>query len=85
VASIVTVHSVALGTVPILFVGLLGLSRRLRLTDLTTAALVAHGFGCAAVMRAVVADGFIATAVIERIVTAEGPARGSLAGSRLRD
>jgi hypothetical protein len=72
----VTVHSVALGAVPILFVGLLGLSRRLGPSELTTAALVAYGFGCAAVMCAVVADGFVATAVIERIVTAEGLSRG---------
>lgn len=66
------VHGAALAAVPVLFVGLLGLSRRLGSTDLTTAALVAYGFGAVAVMCAAVASGFIATPVIEQILT--GPA-----------
>jgi hypothetical protein len=66
------VHGVALAAVPVLFLGLLGLSRRLGSTELTTAALVAYGFGAVAVMCAAVASGFIATPVIEQILT--GPA-----------
>src|SRR3989442_1116642 len=48
----VMVHSLALAATPIVFLGLLGLQRRLGQSDLTTAALVAFGFGGVAVMSA---------------------------------
>ena len=59
----VLVHAVALATVPVLFLGLLGLSRRLGSTDLTTAALVFYGFGGAAVISAAVASSHWMTGV----------------------
>jgi len=65
------VHSVAITAVPVLFLGLLGVSLRLGPSDLTNAALVAYGFGGAAVMCAAVASGFVATSVIEQILTVE--------------
>jgi hypothetical protein len=71
----VMVHALALLAVPIVFLGQLGLARRLGPSDLTAAALVAYGFGGAAVMCAAVASGFVATAVIEQILTAEAGSR----------
>src|SRR5262245_3928735 len=63
----VMVHGLALAAMPMVFLGLLGLARRLGATDLTTAALVAYGWGLVAVMSAAVASGFVAPAVIERM------------------
>jgi hypothetical protein len=71
----VTVHSIALAAVPTLFIGLLGLSRRLGPSDLTTAALVVYGFGAVAIMSAAVASGLVATPVIERLLTVPAEAR----------
>lgn len=71
----VTVHSLALVAVPILFLGLLGLARRLGSSDVTTAALVAYGFGAVAIMSAAVASGFVVTAVIDQIFTGPVEAR----------
>jgi hypothetical protein len=65
------VHSAAIAAIPVLFLGLLGVSRRLGPSDLTNAALVAFGFGGAAVMCAAVASGFVATPVIEQMLTVE--------------
>jgi hypothetical protein len=65
------VHGVAIAAIPVLFLGLLGVSRRLGPSDLTNAALVAYGFGGMAVMCAAVADGFVATPVIGQILTVE--------------
>jgi hypothetical protein len=72
----VTVHGIALAAVPSLFVGLLGLSRRLGPSDLTTAALVAYGFGAVALMSAAVASGFVATPLIERLFAVQAESRG---------
>ena len=58
------VHGVALGVPPILFLGLLGLSRRLGASDLTIAALLAYALGAVAVVSAAVSSGFVATLVI---------------------
>ena len=66
------VHSLALVTVPVLFFGLLALTRRLGATDLSVAALVAWGFGGVAVTSAAVASGFVAPGVIARIVAKDG-------------
>lgn len=71
----ISVHSVALAAVAILFLGLVGLSRRLGPSDLVTAALVAYGFGVVAVMSAAVASGFVATSVIEQLLTAKAQSR----------
>ena len=68
----VLVHAVALASVPVLFLGLLGLSRRLGSSDLTTAALVFYGFGGAAVISAAVASGFVAPPVIQWLVAGRG-------------
>lgn len=57
----VLVHGAALAALPLLFLGLLGLTRRLGPSELATSALVVHGFGAAAVMSAAVASGFVAT------------------------
>jgi hypothetical protein len=68
----VLVHAVALASVPVLFLGLLGLSRRLGSSDLTTAALVFYAFGGAAVISAAVASGFVATPVIQWLLADQG-------------
>jgi len=71
------VHGVALAGVPILFLGLLGLARRLKPSNLATAALVSYGFGGMAVLSAAVTSGFVAPAMIEHMRDAEGSARGT--------
>lgn len=68
----VIVHGLALAATPIVFLGLLGVARRLGPSDLTTSALVAWGFGGLAVTSAAVASGFVAPGVIARIIAAEG-------------
>ena len=71
----VIVHGLALVAFPVLFLGLLGLSRHLGPSDLATAALVAYGFGGAAGSSAAVASGFVAPGVIENILGAQGGSR----------
>lgn len=71
----VTVHSLALVAVPTLFLGLLGLARRLGPSDVTTAALVAYGFGAVAIMSAAVASGLVVTGVIDQIFNGPPDAR----------
>jgi hypothetical protein len=61
------VHGVALAAQPLLFLGLLGLSRYLGWSDIVTAAVVVYGFGMAAVLSAAVLSGFVAPDVIERL------------------
>ena len=70
----VVVHGLALAAVPTVFLGLLGLRRRLGSSDLATAALVVFGWGCVAVMTAAVASGFIAPGVIARMAATDGSA-----------
>jgi hypothetical protein len=60
----VAVHSVALATLPMLFLGLSGLTRRLLGCDLSLAALVLYGFGAVATVPAAVMSGFVATDLI---------------------
>lgn len=60
----VAVHSVALATLPMLFLGLSGLTRRLDGGDLSLAALVLYGFGAFATVPAAVMSGFVATDLI---------------------
>lgn len=66
----VFVHSLALAAIPIMFLGLLGLTRRLGSTDLATAALVLFGFAGVAVMSSAVASGFVATGIMEKMLAA---------------
>ena len=66
------VHGLALVAVPMSFLGLLGLWRRLQPSNLATAAYVAYGWGCVAVMSAAVASGFVAPGVISHLVAEDG-------------
>jgi hypothetical protein len=68
----VMVHALGLAAAPMVFLGLLGLWRRLGPSDLGTAALVLYGWGLVAVMSAAVASGFVSPGVIARIVAEEG-------------
>lgn len=69
------IHAVAIAGVPMVFLGLLGLWRRLGKSDLATAALVVFGFGGVSVISAAVASGFISTPLIQRILAEEGATR----------
>jgi hypothetical protein len=60
----VAVHSLALATLPALFLGLWGLGRLLAPSDLGRAALVLYGFGALATVPAAVMSGFVATDLI---------------------
>jgi len=76
VANVLTaVHALGLISTPIIFLGALGLSQRLASPDrLSLAALVAYGFGLAAIMNAAVASGFLAPSLGRRIEAASGSA-----------
>jgi hypothetical protein len=68
----IATHSLALVSLPVLFLGALGLAKRLGWSDrLSLAALVLHGFGLVAVMNAAVANGLLAPAIGRQIVDAE--------------
>ena len=69
------VHALALAGLPMLFLGQLGLARRLGSSHLTTSALVVYGFGGVAVLSAAVVSGFVSTPITQRILAAEGPTR----------
>lgn len=60
------VHGSALTAVPVLFLGLLGLSRRIGYSHLVLAAIVAYGFAVVAVLGAGLASGFVAPHVMAR-------------------
>lgn len=68
----VFVHGLAIAAAPVVFLGLLGLTRRLGFSDTAVAALVAWGVGAVAVISAAVASGFVATAVIKHLSDAPG-------------
>jgi len=71
----VLAHALALGSLPLSFLGALGLTRRLTgAPSLALGALVAFGFACVAVMNAAVASGFVATELAGEIVAAGGKA-----------
>ena len=61
------VHGVALAAQPLVFLGLLGVSRYLGWSESAVAALVVYGFGIVAGLPAEVLSGFVAPDVIERI------------------
>lgn len=71
----VAAHSLALLATPVLFLGLLGLTRRLGPSDLATAGLVTFAFGSVAVLSAAVMSGFVATETIGWMAGAEGAER----------
>lgn len=71
----VLIHAIAIGSAPIVFMGLLGLARRLGRSDLVTAALVSFGFAAVGIMVAAVMSGFVATPLTQRIREADAPAR----------
>lgn len=66
------VHGLAIAAAPVLFLGLLGVSRRIGHPDLAIAGLVAFGFGTVAVLDAALASGFVFTGVLRRIAAEEG-------------
>jgi hypothetical protein len=70
------VHSVAIAAIPMLFLGLLGLSRRLGFDDLSVAATVVYGFSAIAVLGAAVASGYVATEAIEHMLEAGEDSKG---------
>lgn len=78
-----TVHGLAIASVPLLFIGLLGLQRRLGHSDLTAAALVFYGFAGVAVMSAALTSGFVASGVIHEFIGAAEGAERDLYGRLL--
>jgi hypothetical protein len=76
------VHALALISMILLFLGVLGLTRRLKRDDrLDLAALVLFAFASVAVMNAIVADGLVAPSIMRLFVQA-GP--GTPAGDTWR-
>lgn len=67
----VLVHGAAIASVPMLLLGLWGLTRRLAPSALTVPALVVHATGSVAILCAAVMSGFVATDVIERLAGAD--------------
>jgi hypothetical protein len=69
----IIVHSIALFALPVLFVGGLGISRRIGWDSLgAVTALIFYGFALVAMMNAIVIDGLVTPALARAIVTA-GP------------
>lgn len=58
------VHGTAIAALPLVFLGLLGLSRRLRHVDLAVAGLVAYGVAAVCWISAGVASGFLQTELL---------------------
>lgn len=68
----VAVHALALVSLPVLFLGGCGLSRRLASANrLAFAALITYGFALVAVMNAAIFSGLVAPGVASRIIDAE--------------
>jgi hypothetical protein len=73
VRMLVAVHSLALASIPVVFLGAWGLSRKLATPErLAVVALVLFGFALVAVMNAAVFDGLVAPNVIRKIVSTSG-------------
>lgn len=68
------VHGVAIASIPVVFLGLLGLWRRLGGTRLATAGLVAYAWSGVAVLSAAVLSGFVSIPLIGRSRGAEDDA-----------
>ncbi len=72
---LIAVHTLALLTAPVLFLGALGLSRRLSSPDrLGIAALVLYGFAMVAVVSSAVTDGLVSPNLLRQIVSTSPPA-----------
>jgi len=70
---LIAVHALALACVPVLFLGTLGLARRLHSGHLAAVSgLVVFAFALIAVMNAAVADGLITPSVLRQIVESAG-------------
>jgi hypothetical protein len=70
---LIGVHALALASVPVLFVGAWGLSRRGPGRDrLTMGALVLYTFALLAVMNAAVADGLVTPNILRQMVASAG-------------
>jgi hypothetical protein len=71
VRAMITVHSLALVTLPLWFIGAYGLSRRVSPSNLIgVAGLVTYGFALLAMMNAVVIDGLVTPGLARAIVNA---------------
>jgi hypothetical protein len=78
VRMLVGVHSLALASIPVLFLGAWGMSRWLAGPDrLSWAALVVFAVGCIAVMNAAIFDGLMAPYLMRQIVSATAEKRES--------
>jgi hypothetical protein len=85
VRMLVGVHSLALASMPVVFLGAWGLSRRVASADrLAMTALVLYAFATVAVMNAAVFDGLVAPNLIRQIVSTHDTATpGTSEGWRL--
>jgi hypothetical protein len=73
IRKIIAVHGLALACLPILFLGTLGLSRRIACDNhLALIAVVIYAFGLFAIMNAGVANGLVFPAVLRRIADSAG-------------
>jgi hypothetical protein len=73
---VVATHALALVSIPILFLGALGIARRLASPDrMPIAALVFYGFGLVGAMMAAVASGLVAPQLARKLAQAEPAAR----------
>ncbi len=71
VRKLIAVHSLALASLPLLFLGAWGLSRRLGTANrIVIAALVLYGFATAAVMNAAITDGLVNPSLLREMVAA---------------
>jgi hypothetical protein len=76
--NLTAVHSLAVASLPLIVLGVLGLSQRLKGPDrLALAALVLFAFATVAVMNAAVMDGLVAPNVMRRMAEAGASARES--------
>ncbi len=73
---LVAIHGLALACMPLLFLGAVGLSRRLATPNrLAFAALVLYGFAALAMMNAGVFDGLVSPDLLRQIIATSPPAR----------
>lgn len=72
---LISVHALAVASLPVLFLGALALSRRLASPDrLAIAALVVYGLALTAVLVAAIVDGFVVPNLAREIMSAAPPA-----------
>jgi hypothetical protein len=74
----IAVHALALFSLPVLFLGAWGLSRRVETEDrVALAGLVTYAFGLAAVMNAGVLNGLVAPGILRQVFASDSPASQS--------